>query len=144
MRHPFIIEDRQVGWIEFKSEVSEKDLRKIRKEWDKMIASSKARFRMPIYKSYYDGAGNKKITKLRAVLNFVRQRGEFNRKQFEKKFGKYPNTYSTYLTYLIRAQYVISLPACGHFRMVIKPSCYMSLRQLYNEAYSLTNQNLVR
>jgi hypothetical protein len=76
------------------------------------------------------------MTKLQQVYKFVNDSGVFKPMHFTKKFGKYPNTYWTYLTYLKRAQYVIqfgddsTMTVCNG-----GPAHEMSERQLKEEAY---------
>lgn len=76
------------------------------------------------------------MTKLQEVYKFVNDQGVFKNLHFTKKFGAYPNTYWTYLTYLKRAEYVI--PYGDGSTMCVAnggPSHFMSHNQLKEEAY---------
>lgn len=54
------------------------------------------------------------MTKFDTVVNFVSNRKVFTRQQFERRFGQYPNTYSTYLNILVSADLVVN-PFAGAF-----------------------------
>jgi hypothetical protein len=76
------------------------------------------------------------MTKLQQVYKFVNDSGVFKNIHFTKKFGKYPNTYWTYLTYLKRAQYVISFGNDSTMTVANGgPAHDMSHDQLKREAY---------
>lgn len=60
------------------------------------------------------------MTKFQKVINFISDNKAFTRKQYEKKFGKYPNTEGTYLTALLNADIVTKGVAGAFCRNVTK------------------------
>lgn len=67
------------------------------------------------------------MNKFEKVLSFVVTNKVFTRKQFERRFGQYSNTESTYLTALVSAK-IVSNPFPGAFARSVPKAKLKGLR----------------